>query len=255
MVPLPPRNPAARLESELPSLTHADLADGVLPPDLARRVVRTELVRGRFGHFVSVGLFEPARLTSYPGICELSGWYAWFKVHNEANLRYDQHIDPPLEPYQYRASRGWKVAGSTLPKSRSAPADCEAQRPYHDWPTAPSAEALYRAANLVEQAQSQVRGEKLLCTLFKYEAGANEAVRPTCPNPRAILEKLGPELIKSVRSAACEGPFARFAPIGCWELVYHDPVDPGTSRVYTVTVAGSGRPQLIRIEEGMLPPH
>jgi hypothetical protein len=86
---------------------------------------------------------------------------------------------------------------------------------------------------------------------MRYEEARQAFAHSACPSPRALLEKLTPELIKRVRPADCEiAP----SPTGCIGIEYHDPAAPGTHSLYVVSMPDTDRPDYIRIVQAMLPP-
>ena len=254
-VPLPPLQPGWRIESEIKSLSTQELAQWILPVEQAGQVVRAELIpQGMLPRLGGVGLFTAPRATLYPGLCEVSSWDVWFRVPNENSLTYQQHLDPPQQPYQYTRAVRWKVIGSTRREARSGPPDCAAALPYREWFDCPSAAAVYRAANLFEQAQVRPGSIRLTCTQMRYEEAKKDFGFPLCPNPRALLEQLTPNLIKRVRPADCTispEPGER----NCTGIEYHDPASPGSHSFYLVTMPDGPRPRYVQITQGMLPPH
>lgn len=251
-IPLPERRPATRLQSELGALSHVEIARWTLPAEHARHIVRTELLRGRMPRVNGIALYSKPVATAFAGVCEVERFDVWMRVPNETSLTYQQHLDPPLQPYQYSVSRKWRLVGSTVPDRRGGPPDCAAALPYGDWLEAPSAVAVHRAANLVEQAQFGTLRARLVCRQMRYEEARQDFGFPACPNPRALLERLTPNLIKRVRPADCEiSAPAR----GCLGIEYHDPAAPGTHSFYLVTLPDEERPDYLQITQGMLPPH
>ncbi|CAA9522750.1 MAG: hypothetical protein AVDCRST_MAG91-2288, partial [uncultured Sphingomonadaceae bacterium] len=108
-VALPPLQPASRLESEIRSLSTDELARWIFPAEQARQVVRVELLRGHMPRLHAASLFSAPRATQHPGVCEVRGWTVAFRVPNESSLTYQQHLDPPQQPYQYWPLVKWKV--------------------------------------------------------------------------------------------------------------------------------------------------
>ena len=202
----------------------------------------------------AASLFSAPRATQHPGVCEVRGWTVAFRVPNESSLTYQQHLDPPQQPYQYWPLVKWKVIGSTRADARRAPPDCAAALPYGEWFDGPSAAVVHRAVNLLEQAQVRPGLVRLTCTQMRYEEAKKDFGYPQCPNPRALLEQLTPNLIKRVRPADCT-----IAPEtgerNCIGIEYHDPASPGSHSFYTVTLPNGPRPRYVQITQGMLPPH
>jgi hypothetical protein len=250
-IPLPPLRPATRRDSELAQLRHAELAHWTLPPDAARTIVSSTLLRGHMPRTSAILLYQAPVATPYPGLCAVDGYEILLSVHDEARLTYQEHLDPPMRPSHYRPFRRWKVVGSTIAAQRSAPPDCAAARPYSAWFDASSGAMLHRAAGAVEQAQKGLLKPQIHCQQMRYEEARQGFVHSACPSPRALLEKLTPELIKQARPADCEiAP----SPTGCIGIEYHDPTAPGTHSLYVVSMPNSERPDYIRIVQAMLPP-
>jgi hypothetical protein len=248
---LPPLNPPVRRRSEIEAMPHPDLARWILPAADAQRVAGVELHRDRWAPRVNAITFTRApRRTEMPGLCEIGGWAASLRVPNESSLTYQQHLDPPLQPYQYRPFVRWKV-GSTLAAAGSA-ADCAAAA--GEGFEAPSAEAAFRAANAVEQAQQRPDRFRIVCTLMQSADVGQEPVFPACPKPTELLRRLTPNLIKSVQRSECTSATG-ISPRGCLRIEYHDPHNPGTYSFYAVTVPAEPRLRSIRIAQGMMPPH
>ena len=250
-VPLPPLRPATRRDSELPQLLHAELARWTLPPDAARTIVSSALLRGHMPQTSAILLFQGPVATPYPGVCAVDGYEIWLSVQDEAKLTYQEHLNPPLRPSHYRPFRKWKVVGSTSPAQRRAPLDCAAARPYSAWFEATSGAMLHRTANAVEQAQKGLLKPRLHCQQMRYEEAPQGFAHFACPSPRALLEKLTPELINRVRPADCE---IASSPTGCIGIEYHDPAAPGTHSLYVVSMPDTERPDYIQIVQAMLPP-
>jgi hypothetical protein len=173
-------------------------------------------------------------------------------VPNESGLTYQQHLDPPLQPYLYQPTRRWKVVRSTMASQLQRPPDCAAARPYREWFEAPSAAAVHRAASLVERAQQPGARTRLICQQMRYEEARQVFGFPACPDARALLRQLVPALIKRIRPADCTiAP----SPRGCIGIEYHDPAAPSSHSIYLVTVPDQDRPDYVQIAQGMLPPH
>ena len=251
-VPLPTLDPPTRLQSELEAMSHAERARWALPAAEARDIVASDLLRGMMPRPGGIALYRQPRATAQPGVCELQGYEVWLRVPNENSLTYRQHLDPPLQPFQYQPLRRWKVIGSTDASRRQGPPDCAAARPYGQWFDGPSAAAVHRAAWLVEQAQQRPASLRIVCRQMRYEETRQDFATPECPNPRALLERLTPELINRVRPADCTLAASRR---GCIGIEYHDPAAPGSHSFYLVTVPDEDRPDYIQITQGMLPPH
>jgi hypothetical protein len=250
-VPLALLRPASRLQSELQQMRQADIAGWILPPEQAVRIVAADLVGGFMPRLSAVALYEAPRPAGPAGICSVAGQDIWLRVPDETSLTYQQHLDPPLQPYMRQPFVRWKVVGSTLADLRRGPPDCGAALPYGDWFDAPSADVLFRAVSTVEQAQTGRTRPRLECRQLRYEEARQDFATPACPDPRALLERLTPDLIKRVRPADCEiAASAR----GCLGVEYHDPAAPRTHSLYVVTVPDEDRPAWIQITQAMLPP-
>jgi hypothetical protein len=250
-VPLPPLRPASRLQSELQQMAQAEIARWILPPEAANRVVAAHLVSGHMPRVSAISLYEAPRPAGPPGLCAIAGDDVWLRVPDENSLTYQQHLDPPLQPYQRQPFVRWKVVGSTLADLRHGPPDCGSALPYSDWFEAPSAEALFRAVTTVEQAQRGRFHPRLECRQLRYDEALQDFAVPACPNPRALLERFTPDLIVRVRPADCEiAP----SPKGCLGVEYHDPAAPRTHSLYVVVLPDEDRPAWIQITQAMLPP-
>lgn len=243
--------PPTRRETEIRALSHEALARWILPDAEAAQVVRTELRRGRMPQLTGIALYAAPVATAHPGLCAVRGWDAWLRVPNESSLSYEQHLDPPLQPFQYTPALRYRILGSTVAAARMAPPDCAAALLYNDWFEGPSAQAVHRAANLVEQAQQSTRGVRLACQRLRHDE--TRGLHPVaCTDAEAVLQRLTPDLIKRVRPADCD-----VAPsdAGCLGIEYHDPYAPGTHSFYAVTVPNEARPRFLQITQGMMPPH
>ncbi len=249
---LPAPQPPTRLQSEIEAMSHAGLARWALPAAEARDVIAAELLRGMTPRVNGIAFHRPPRATAQPGVCEIQGYDVWMRVPNEGSLSYSQHLDPPLQPYQYIPTRRWKVLGSTNASRRRGPPDCAGARPYGAWFEAPSAQVVHRAASLVEQAQQRPDRVRIVCRQMRYEEARADFGFPACPDPAALLERLTPDLIKRIRAADCT---LEPSPRGCLGVEYHDPAAPGTHSIYLVTVPDEDRPDHIQITQGLLPPH
>jgi hypothetical protein len=250
-VPLPPLRPPSRLQSELQRMRQADIAHWILPADEAARIVAADLVSGFLPRLSAVSLYEAPRRAGPPGVCSVAGHDIWLRVPDENSLTYEQHLDPPLQPYMRQPFVRWRIVGSTLADVRRNPPDCGAALPLSDWFDAPSAEALFRAVTTVEQAQRGRTRPRLECRQLRYEEARQDFATPACPDPRALLERLTPDLIRRVRPADCEIATSARA---CLGIEYHDPAAPRTHSLYVVTVPDEDRPAWIQITQAMLPP-
>ena len=248
---LPPLSPPTRLDSEIGRMSHAELARWILPAE-AGRIVRADLHRGHVPRIGAVSLLTEARPSGRAGLCELRGWTVSLRVPNENALDYRQHLDPPLQPYQYTPLVKWKTAGSTL-AAGPAP-DCAAAMASGGWFEAPSAESAHRALSLVERAQARPQGVRISCRLFRYDEARQDVVHPPCPDPAALLRQLRPNLVKRVRPADCTAATGASAR-GCLAVEYDDPASPGTHSFYAVSLADEPRLSALEIVQGMLPPH
>lgn len=246
-VSLPARTPPSIIQSTLEKMPTAEVARWALP-DHADRIVRVEFVRVWMPEIRYGGFFERPQASDQRGVCRVFVHGVNFRNYREQELTYQQHLDPPLEPYQVTDQYKYKVLGSTLTGDAASQAACEAALPYHDWFEAPSDDAVFRAANIVERARVGPSAFRLSCT--EMVAGSGEQVTPTrACDPRAYLEKLTPNLIKRINGAPCEGALAGVAG-PCWELTYHDPRAVGTGSEFHV-LAAEGRVDLSQV---LLPP-
>lgn len=248
---LPVPDPPSRLQSEIDAMSHASLARWALPRELAREIAASELIRGHMPRISSSAFYRAPQSAGQAGLCEIRGYAVWLRIPNEASLTYRQHLDPPLQPFQYVPMRRWKVVGSTRDGTRPSPSECAAAHPYGAWWEADSADAAHRAISLIERAQARPRDLRLVCPEMEYKEARRDFDYRDCPNAAALLERLTPNLIKRVRAADCTLAASRS---GCLGVEYHDPAAPGTHSFYLVTVPDEDRPEYIQIVQGMLPP-
>ena len=239
---LPPLRP--RLDSEIGRMQAAELARWILPAE-AHRIVSAELHRGRMPRIGALSLLAAPAPTRLPGLCELRGWEAVFRVPDENALTYRQHLDPPLQPYQYRPMVRWKAAPA---------ADCAGAAGGAGWFEAPSAEAAYRALSQIGQAQARPASVRIACTRWRHDEVLGNTVFPRCADPARLLKRLTPGLVKRVRPADCTSETGA-SPAGCLGVEYDDPDNPGSHSFYAVTLPAKPPLRAIRIAQGMMPPH
>lgn len=246
-VPLPPRNPPSIIQSTLERMPTAEVARWALP-EHAERIVRVEFVRVWMPEIRYGAFYERAQASDRPGVCRVFVHGVNFRNYREQELTYQQHLDPPLEPYQTTDFHQYKVLGSTLTGDAATQAACEAALPYKDWFEAPSDDAVFRAANLVERARVGPSALRLTC---RETVISSEPVSPTkACDPRAYLEKLTPNLIKRIDGVPCEGEVLGGVTGPCWKLTYHDPRSVGTGSEFHV-LAAEGR---VDLYQQILPP-
>jgi hypothetical protein len=247
---LPPREPPAIVQSRLVKMPYAEVARWALP-EHAATTTRVELLSFWMPEITLGWFYETPFVTQFPGVCEVRARGVNFRKHNERTLTYQQHLDPPLEPYQVHDTRRFRVLGSTLELGAATSASCAATLPYKDWFEAPSAESVWRAVQHIDRARGWPRDFTLTCTEQFYEEKTNShGVRPC--DARAYLEKLTPNLIKRIEGVPCEGKLAaRTHPDPCWRLTYHDPRGVGTSSEFHV-LATAG---IVAMSQELLPPH
>ena len=248
-----PISSPVRLQSQIEAMSHAELARWILPAADAQRVISTSLHRNMTGRVGAISLSPAPQRTAMRGLCELRGWTASLRVPNESSLTYQQHLNPPLQPYQYRPTILWKVAWSTQAAGGRAE-DCAGALPGEAWFEAPSAEAAFRAANVVEQAQQNPGRFRIFCTQWVYDEKRQDTVFPRCSNSAALLRQLSPKLIKRVQRVECTSETGA-SPRGCLMIEYQDPASPGTHSFYGVKFVDEPRPRVIQIAQGMMPPH
>ena len=253
--PLPALSPATRTNREIERLGSAELARWILP-DRAGEIAAAELFPARWGITMAAYLWRAPRPAGPRGVCQVDGWSVGFQPEN-GSLTPQQSLDPPLRPAWTLPERRFRVAGSTLDTSETP--DCTAGRPFWRWSEAPSAEAIHRAVDLMEQAQVRARrpgppGFRLGCTRMRIDEATGATSDRACPDPRAFLQLLTPDLIKRVLEGPCEGDIDAAPGGGCVIVEYHDPNAPGTYSVYMVRLAGQAIPQSVEIVQGMLPP-
>lgn len=247
--PLPPRNPPAIVQSQLLRMPWAEVARWALP-EHAASTVRVELTRGWMPEITLGWFFERPVATSFPGVCQVRARGVNFRKHREAELTYQQHLDPPLEPYQAWDYVKYRVLGSTLDGAAATNASCAASLPYQDWFEAPSAEGAWRAVQNLDRARGWPRDWRVSCTEQTFDEKTATHGTRACDG-RAYLEKLTPNLIKRIDGARCEGPLsgARIGP--CWKLIFHDPRTPGSGSEFHVLTGDN----LIHMSQELLPPH
>ena len=248
-VALPARTPPAIVQSELLRMPWAEVARWALP-EHAATTTRVELTRGWMPEINLGWFFERPTATQYPGVCQVRARGVNFRKHNENALTYQQHLDPPLEPYQVWDYTKYRVLGSTLDGSAATDASCAASLPYADWFEAPSGLGVFYALQHIDRAKGWPRDYRLSCTEQTFDQDTvTHGARPC--DARAYLEKLTPNLIKRIDGVKCEGVLTA-APIGpCWKIVYHDPRTPGSSSEFHV-LAGQG---VVHMNQELLPPH
>lgn len=246
--PLPPRNPPAIVQSQLLRMPWADVARWALP-EHAARTTRVELTRGWMPEITLGWFFETPVATSYPGVCEVVARGVNFRKYREHELTYQQHLDPPLEPYQVHGRRKFRVLGSTLDGRAATDASCAAAMPYGDWFDAHSAQAVFYAVQHVDRARYRPESFRLTCTEQTFDQQTVTHGTRAC-DARAYLEKLTSNLIKRVENVPCEGPLASVRPGPCWRITYHDPRAVGSGSEFHV-LAGEG---VVDIRQELLPP-
>ena len=236
------RNPPARLQSAVEQLSHLMLAAWILPSDQAWTIVGHELLRGRTGRVHGIALLEAPQGTAFQEVCALRIASIWLRVPNEERLNHEQHLNPPLEPYQYTKLHRFRIDET---------GSCAQDVPYSAWFEAPSATAAHRAARIVLETAQGILRPRLRCTLLaSEEAGA--AVQPPCPDPRTLVGQLTGNLIRRVRPSDCAlGRSKR----NCLVIEYPDPAAPDSARLYLVTLPDEDRPAAIDIVQTMRPPH
>jgi len=248
--PLPPRDPPAILQSQLVKMPHAQVARWALP-EHAATTTRVELLSFWMPEITLGWFYETPVVTQFPGVCEVRARGVNFRKYRESTLTYEQHLDPPLEPYQLHDTRRFRVLGSTLQLGAATDASCAATLPYKDWFEAPSAESVWRAVQHVDRARGWPRDFTLTCTEQAYDAKTNNHGTRPC-DAGAYLEKLTPNLIKRIDGVPCEGKLAaRTHPDPCWRITYHDPRSVGTgSEFHVLATAG-----VVSLSQELLPPH
>lgn len=250
--PMPTPPAAPKLQSEVERLSHVELARWTIPAELASTVVGSDLLRGMTGRVHGIALYRAPVPTEHPGVCSLDNYSVSLSVPNEASLTYRQHLNPPLQPYQYYHLRRWRVVGSTIARQNPGQADCASARPYSEWFEAASASIVHRAVHRIEQAQRGLTQPKLDCQQMQYDEARKMEVYPACADARALLARFTPDLIRRVRAADC---LSAPSPAGCLAVEYWDPAAPRTHSLYVVTVPDNERPAFIQIAQAMLPPH
>ncbi|HEX6860803.1 MAG TPA: hypothetical protein VF138_11470 [Caulobacteraceae bacterium] len=245
-VPLPPRDPPAIVQSRLEAMPTAEVARWALP-EHAERVVRVELMRVWLPIVRYGGFFERPRATDAPGVCQVSVHGVSFRPYRENELTYQQHLDPPLEPFQVTDAYRYKVVSSTL-GGPPAQAACEGAAPYNDWIEGPSAHDLFRAMNTIERAGAYPRDYVITCQDERLKADQQTFETYACDG-RALLARLTPGLLERVQGVKCEAAFVSGAN-PCWQVTFDDPKAPGTHSQYEVT-AGARR---VAIRHVLLPP-
>ena len=241
-IALATRNPPTRLQSKVEQLSHVLLAAWILPSDHAWTIVGHELLRGRTGRVHGIALLEAPERTAFPQVCGLQIASIWLRVPNEAPLNHEQHLNPPLEPYQYTKLQRFRIDET---------GSCAQEVPYSTWFEAQSAAAAHRAARIVRETAQGILRPRLRCTLLASgETGA--AVEPPCPGPRRLLGQLTGKLIRRVRPSECAVGRAKR---NCLVVEYADPAAPDSTRIYLVTLPDEDRPAAIDIVQTMLPPH
>jgi len=110
--PLPPLAPPMRRQSEMERMSHIQLAAWILPADEAWKIVGHEPLRGITGRLNGVALYAQPQRIPASSLCELPVTSVWLRVPNEAGLSPQEHLNPPLEPYQRTALKRWSPARS-----------------------------------------------------------------------------------------------------------------------------------------------
>lgn len=246
-VALPARTPPAMIQSQLERMPMAEAARWALP-EHAERIVRVEFMKVWLPVITYGGFFERAEGGGAPGVCRIFVHGVNFRQYRENELTYQQHLDPPLEPYQVTDMFRYKVIGSTLTGDAATQAACEAALPYNDWFDAPSDQAVYLAINTVQRAAAYPREYDITCQDERLAAD-QQTFEPYACNGRAVLEKLTPNLIKRVQGIKCEAAFVSgYTP--CWEVTFDDPNAPGTHSQYMVKTGA----RKIALQRILLPP-
>lgn len=246
-VALPARTPPAIVQSQLERMPTAEVARWALP-EHAERIVRVEFMKVWMPVIRYGGFFERAQAAGAPGVCDVFVHGVNFRPYRESELTYQQHLDPPLEPYQVTDMYRYKVLGSTLTGDAASDAACKAALPYNDWFEAPSPGAVHLAISTIERAAGWPREYKITCQDQRLAADQQTFENYACNGP-AMLEKFTPNLIKRVQGIKCEAEFvSTTAP--CFEVTFDDPKAPGTHSQYMVKT-GAKR---IAIQHVLLPP-
>ena len=226
-VALPVRTPPSRLQSQVEKMSTADLVRWALP-EHAAETIRAEPVRIWMPEIRAIWFFERPQSPGEPGVCQVFSRAVNFRIPNEAGLTYQQHLDPPLEPYQVTEMYRYKVMEPATAQT------CGGAVPDSRWFEAPSALAVFRAMTLVKAAVADPARVTVTC---KDDTPCNGV---------ALLRTLKPNLIEYIEGVPC----AAGVPGQCWRIIYDSPTAPASSHQYHVT-ASSGR---IDIEHVMKPP-
>lgn len=245
-VPLPQRTPPAIVQSRLEAMVDAEAARWALP-EHAERIVRVEFARAWLPVIHYGGFFERPSASGAPGVCQVFVHGVNFRPYRENELTYQQHLDPPLEPYQVTDEYRYRVLGSSLSGDAATQAACDAATPYLDWFQAPSDQAVFWAVGAVQRAAVYPREYVITCAGERADAGG-AVERYACDGP-AMLKRFAPHLIKRVQGVPCDPAFV-FGSTPCFEVTYDSPEAPGTSSQYVVRT-GAKR---IAIQHVMLPP-
>jgi len=247
-LPLPPRDPPAIVQSRLLAMSGPEVARWALP-EHAAATTRVELLSGWLPQIHLGWFYERPFATQYPGVCEVRARGVNFRTPGESSLTYQQHLDPPREPYQVQETQRFKVVGSTLATQAATGASCGFTPPDKDWFAAPSAYGAFMAMQHIDRARYRPATFALTCAERVREEKARTLGTRTC-DARAYLETLTPNLIKRIDGAPCEGVLAGRGPYPCWKITYHDPRSPGTgSEFHVLTTEG-----VVAMSQVLLPP-
>lgn len=252
--PLSPRAPTSRPNREVERMPSRELARWILP-EHAGQITAAEIFPARWGVITYAYLWRAPDPVRALGVCQVDGWGVGFQVENERSLTPQQSVDPPLRPAWTVPERRYRVTGKVGPLSA---ASCASPTPYWRWSEAPSAEAIGRAAGLIEQAQKIAGGRssglRLSCTRMVTDDATGNSIDRPCDDPPAFLQRLTPDLIKRVRSSQCAGEISHASEGECVAVEYHDPAAPGSFSIYMVRITGGDTPKAVEIVQGMLPP-
>jgi hypothetical protein len=225
--PLPARDPPARPQSQIERMSTADLVRWALP-EHAAETIRAEPVRIWMPEIRLVWFFERPQSPGQPGVCQVFARGVSFRIPNEAGLTYQQHLNPPLEPYQDTEMYRYKVIDPATPET------CGGAIPDSRWFEAPSALAVFRAMTLVKAALAEPARVTVTCQ------------DDTPCNGPAVLRTLTPNLIEYIEGEPCPAGVAG----QCWRILYDSPTAPASSHQYQV----SASPGRIDIRHVMKPP-
>jgi len=226
-VALPARTPPSRVQSQVEKMSTAELVRWALP-EHAAETIRSEPVRIWMPVIRAIWFFERPQSPGEPGVCQVFSRAVSMRIPNEDGLTYQQHLDPPLEPFQVTEMYRYKVMEPATEQT------CGGAVPDSRWFEAPSALAVFRAMTLVKAAVADPAHVTVTC---KDEAPCNGV---------ALLRTLKPDLIEYLEGKPCAPGVAG----QCWQILYDSPTAPASSHQYKVT-ASAGR---IDIEHVMKPP-